>query len=102
MASTPRTGRMWPACRTGSRVLLAVVGGYGFTAATVMLTARGLAATGLLGRSDAVVLASMLGFLIYLGLLLWAFAEPRLARLVAVLGGGSALLQAAAALLRTI
>ncbi|MCP1999794.1 hypothetical protein [Nitrobacter winogradskyi] len=36
-------------------------------------------------RSEAVVLASMLGFIIYLVLLLWSFAERRLWRLGYVL-----------------
>jgi len=34
-----------------------------------------------LPRSEAVVLMAMLGFVIYLLVLLWAFAEPRLLRL---------------------
>lgn len=89
-----------PAIGTASRVLLAVVGAYFFTTASVMLAARGLADLGLMSRSDAVVLAAMLGFLLYLGLLLWAFAERRLSRLAVVFGGGSLLLHGAAALLR--
>ncbi len=54
-----------------------------------------------MSRSDAVVLAAMLGFLLYLGLLLWAFAERRLSRLAIVLGGGTLLLHGAASLLQT-
>lgn len=86
---------------TVARVLLAVIGGYFFTTASVMLAARGIADLGLMSRSDAVVLAAMLGFLLYLGLLLWAFAERRLWRLAIVLGGGSLLLHGAASLLQT-
>lgn len=86
---------------TVSRVLLAVVGGYFFITASVMLAARGIADLGLMSRSDAVVLAAMLGFLLYLGLLLWAFAERRLWRLAIVLGCGSLLLHGAASLLQT-
>ncbi|WP_295680328.1 hypothetical protein [uncultured Nevskia sp.] len=90
-----------PTMRTVSRVLLAVVGAYFFTTASVMLAARGIADLGLFSRSDAVVLAAMFGFLLYLGLLLWAFAERRLWRLAIVLGGGTLLLHGAASLLQT-
>ncbi|MCX7069720.1 MAG: iron uptake protein [Gammaproteobacteria bacterium] len=99
-AATRIAGRWQPAVAVGVRVLLAVLGGYAFTAAAVMLGGWALAASGLFSRSDAVVLAALLGFLLYLGLLLWAFAERRLARLALVLAGGSALLHAGAWLLR--
>jgi hypothetical protein len=36
---------------------------------------------------EAVVLASMLAFLVYLGLLIWGFAEPSLVRLCVILAG---------------
>jgi hypothetical protein len=72
------------------RVLLALAGGYASTAAAVLLLGVSFTALGL-ARSEAVVLASMLGFVIYLGVLLWAFAEPRLARLAGALLAGSAL-----------
>lgn len=51
------------------------------------MTAAAVAALGGLlslfgmSRPDAVVLSAMLGFVLYLGLLLWAFAERSLARL---------------------
>ena len=41
-------------------------------------------------RSEAVVLAAMLGFVVYLVVLLWAFAERSLARLAAVVLAGAA------------
>lgn len=71
------------------RVVLVIVGGYaaaaGFVAgAAVMLPVLGMA------RSEAVTLASMLGFIVYLGLLLWGFAERRLWRLcggIAIIAG---------------
>ncbi|WP_439638993.1 hypothetical protein [Nevskia sp.] len=99
-AGTRIASRWQPALAVGVRVLLAVVGGYAFTAAAVMLGGGVLAASGLFSRSDAVVLAALLGFPLYLGLLLWAFAERRLARLALVLAGGSALLHAGAWLMR--
>jgi hypothetical protein len=66
------------------RVLGAVLGGYAVSAALVALLA--VALPRLLGwpRSEAVLLASMLGFLIYLGALVWAFAQHRVGRIWAV------------------
>ena len=61
-----------------ARVVLAVFGGYALSAAGVLLAARAMPG---LARGEAVVLAAMLGFVVYLLLLLWAFAEPRLDRI---------------------
>jgi len=68
------------------RVALAVAGGYGLSSALAALAAAGLSA--LMPRSEATVLMAMLAFVIYLATLIWAFAEPRLARLWWVLGFG--------------
>lgn len=73
--------------RAVERISLAVAGGYGFTVLAVMLLARLLSA--LMPRSEAVVLSAMLGFTVYLVVLLWAFSERRPFRLWLVLGGGS-------------
>ena len=67
------------------RLILAIGGGYAVAAGLSALAAVGLPAATAMPRSEAVVLASMLAFLIYLVLLLWAFAEPRLARLCFIL-----------------
>ena len=72
------------------RVLGAIAGGYAFTAALVALLAAALPLLGL-ARSEAVVSAAMLGFVIYLLVLLWAFSVRSLARLWAVLAGGTGL-----------
>lgn len=72
------------------RVLGAIFGGYAFTAASVALLSVALPMLGM-ARSEAVILASMLGFVAYVGLLIWAFAEPRLSRVWAVLAGGALL-----------
>lgn len=72
-----------------ARIVLAVGGGYGASSAvvaglTVMLTWLGLA------RTEAVVAASMPGFVLYLGLLIWGFADRSLLRFsggLAVLSG---------------
>ncbi|MEM1271039.1 MAG: hypothetical protein AAGI08_13445 [Bacteroidota bacterium] len=77
-----------PGVQITQRVLLAVVGGYYLSAAAVTLFAALLATLGMV-RSEAVVLSMMLGFLFYLGLLIWAFAAKRLVWLWLVLGAGT-------------
>jgi hypothetical protein len=72
------------------RVLGAVLGGYAFSAAFVALLALALPRVTGLPRSEAVLLASMLGFLVYLVALIWAFAERRLWRPWAVFIAGTA------------
>ena len=71
------------------RVTGAVLGGYALSAAVVALTVVLLILAGLV-RSEAVVLSSMLGFVVYLGVLLWAFSVQSLVRLWAVLIAGTA------------
>lgn len=74
--------RRWLAI--GQRLALAVVGGYFLSAAGV--TWGALLLSGVMPRSEAVVLMAMLGFVLYLVVLIWAFAEQRLLRLWLVLG----------------
>ncbi|MGN6463821.1 MAG: hypothetical protein ACTHLY_21805 [Pseudolabrys sp.] len=62
------------------RVTLTVIGGYIATSAVVYGLAILLPFAGM-ARSEAVVTASMLGFIIYLCALLWGAAERRLLRL---------------------
>lgn len=66
------------------RVLAIVFGAYAASAAVV---AAGVAALILAGvnKSDAFTSCSILGFLLYTGLALWAAAAPRLLQLVASL-----------------
>ena len=86
------------------RLVAAVGGGYAVAAGLAALAAGALPAAGLMVRSEAAVLASMLGFLVYLALLIWAFADRRLARLclvmaaagIATWGGAWGLLRLAA------
>lgn len=80
------------------RVLGGVAGAYALTAALVALLSAALPLTGL-ARSEAVVLAAMLGFVIYLLLLLWAFSVRSLRWLWAVLATGTVLCTALAAYL---
>ena len=67
------------------RLVAAIGGGYAVAAGLAALAAVALPAARLMPRSEAVVLASMLAFLVYLALLIWAFADQRLARLCLVL-----------------
>lgn len=69
------------------RLVAAIGGGYAVAAGLAALAAVALPAAGLMVRSEAVVLASMLAFLVYLALLIWAFADRRLARLCFVMVG---------------
>lgn len=74
-----------------SRITGAVLGGYGLTALLVALLAALLVRVGM-ARSEAVISASIAGFLIYLAVLVWAFGPVRLRSLWAglALGSGSA------------
>lgn len=64
----------------GLRILGAVAGGYGVTALAVAAAGALLARLGM-ARAEAVVLAAMLGFFMYLALLLWGFSVARIATL---------------------
>ena len=75
------------------RVLAIVAGGYFLSAALVALSAAGLAGLGM-ARSEAVILMTMLGFVLYLLVLIWGFAERSLTRLLAVTLAGAAMGQA--------
>ena len=75
------------------RVVAGVLGGYLLAAGLSALAAEALARV--LSPSEAVVLMAMLAFLIYLALLIWAFAERRLLRVLLVLGVGGPLAFAA-------
>jgi hypothetical protein len=61
-------------------LLVLIVGGYAAALTLVAGFARALPVLGL-ARSEAVVLASMCGFLFYLALLIWGTAQPRISRL---------------------
>jgi len=62
------------------RLLVVIVGGYAAASVLVAGLARALPVTGL-ARSEAVVLASICGFIFYLALLIWGFARRRLTHL---------------------
>lgn len=73
-----------------ARVVTAVMGGYAFSASLVALASVALPLVFGLPRSEAVLLSAMLGFVLYLVVLLWAFSAKRLWRVCAVLLGGAA------------
>jgi hypothetical protein len=81
-----------------ARVALAVIGGYAAAAGLVATLSALLPLAGVV-RSEAVVLGSMLGFILYLVFLLWGFAERRPWRfcLGLVLAAGSGLASLAGA-----
>ena len=70
------------------RVPVVIIGGYGVTVGIVGLGGLLLPRLGM-ATSEAVLLASMLGFLIYLAAIIWGFAERRVSKIIAVLGVGS-------------
>jgi|GEM_PF-6551830 len=76
--------RLRAPAQTISRVVLAVIGGYFLSATLVSLAALGLSMLGM-ARSEAVISSAMLGFLVYLVIVLWGFAERRFRRIVLVL-----------------
>jgi len=70
----------------GLRCASAFVGGYAAASALASLLARLLP----LARVEATGWGMIVSFPIYAGLLLWAFHEPRLSRVAAVLWGSAA------------
>lgn len=86
--------RLSPAL-VASRIAASLLGGYafvwGFTTLGIMLAmAAGMP------YGEAQILAHMLAFLVFLGAFLWAYCPASVLRVWAVLGGGGALMSAAA------
>lgn len=94
-APPPRAESSMSTRRVVLRFVLAFVGGYAFSAAVSNALAVVLARAGL-EPAEAAVLAGMLGVLIYLPTLLWAFAarRPRQAALLLLVVGACAQLLA--------
>jgi hypothetical protein len=68
-----------------ARIVIAVAGGYAATSGLIAFLAMSLPPLTGIPRSEAVVLSSMVGFVLYLGLLLWGFAVRRLVVLLLAL-----------------
>lgn len=75
---------------TATRVLAVAGAGYACTTAIVALGALLLSQAFGMARSEAVVLAAMSDIVLYLVILIWGFAEQRLARVWVLLLGGAA------------
>ena len=69
--------------RMAARALTAIVGGYAAAAGSVSLVARVVP----IDRAEATVWAMTLSFLVYAALILWAFHEPRVSRVMLVIWG---------------
>ena len=75
--------------RIAARVLAALIGAYAVTAgATALVAVLLVLATGA-SRTDALIVGSMIGYLLFALLMLWCFAERRLARVWLVLVGAA-------------
>lgn len=71
------------------RVSASLVGAYAFTWGAVTFGITSLVALGI-GYEDAYITLKLLGFLIFLGLFLWAYAAKSVLRLWLILAGGGA------------
>lgn len=78
--------RVRPRLRLLIRLSAVLLGGYACTALAVTVLAALLAHAGM-ARSEAVVLMAMLGFPLYLAILLWGCAVRRLRTLLLALAG---------------
>lgn len=81
------------------RIIAAVFGGYGFVWGVVACLTSLLIAVGVL-RSESVIVATLLGFPLYLFVLLWAFAVRSLIHVFVALAVGDTALFALSRLLR--
>lgn len=81
------------------RVCAGILGGYVFVWGWVALGLAGFYSLGM-PFHDAEHLASLIGFLVYLSVFLWAFAAPNLNRVWLMLVGGGLLMTAVSSLLQ--
>ena len=77
------------------RVLMATLGGYALTALACAVMAQVLVALGAMQRAPAVLLSTLLSFVLYTAVTLWAFHVRSLLRVMAWMAGSAALLTAA-------
>ena len=78
-----------------SRIAAGMLGGYAFTWGFIALLI-GLLFAAKMALHDAEALGYILGFIVFLGVFLWAFSARSLARVWLVLAGGGALMSGAA------
>jgi hypothetical protein len=82
-----------------SRICAAVLGSYAFTWGFMALGIAAMFAAGM-AFHDAEHLSAIIGFLVFLGLFLWAFSARSLWRIWLVLAGGGLLMAGGASLLQ--
>ena len=75
----------WWSWQRAAHITVAIVGGY--ILADWIVAWLSLLMSLILGidKGEAVTLSSMLGFVIYLAILIWAFAEPNLGRMAGIM-----------------
>lgn len=82
-----------------NRITAAILGGYAFTWGITVLGITAMVALGI-DFHEAETGMSLVAFLIFLGLFLWAFAAASMIRVWVVLAGGGALMLFASTLLQ--
>jgi hypothetical protein len=88
------------ALQTTNRVLAAIFGGYAFTWGFSALGITSMVALGI-DFHEAETGMSMVAFLLFLGLFLWAFAAASMTRVWLVFAGGATVMMIAASMLQT-
>lgn len=99
MGPTLKTSLLAHRLAVAARIVAALLGNYALCAAAVALGALALPWAFGMARSEAVLLASLLGFVLFLAALIWVFTDRSLARVWLVLSAGTALCWALAQLL---
>jgi hypothetical protein len=79
------------ALQTTNRIIAAILGGYAFTWCFSVLGITSLVALGIDFHESETGL-SVIAFLVFLGLFLWAFAAKSMIRVWLVLAGGAAIM----------
>ncbi|MEC9313309.1 MAG: iron uptake protein [Pseudomonadota bacterium] len=79
------------ALQTTNRIIAAILGGYAFTWGFSVLGITSLVALGI-DFHEAQTGLSLIAFLVFLGLFLWAFAAKSMIRVWLVLAGGAAIM----------
>lgn len=79
------------ALQTTNRIIAAILGGYAFTWGFSVLGITSLVALGI-DFHEAETGLSLIAFLVFLGLFLWAFAAKSMIRVWLVLAGGAAIM----------
>lgn len=79
------------ALQTTNRIIAAILGGYAFTWGFSVLGITSLVALGI-DFHEAETGLSLIAFLVFLGLFLWAFAAKSMIRVWLLLAGGAAIM----------